>query len=340
MLKLAFGLTFPDLYATEGLARVDAAFLAFLRAADAGLAQRLVAGRASAAALDRGEESALLIAVAPHLEDFVALLFGIEAEVAALQRAQHELAPLYACKRQVVQRKAMNRYKGDEAAGFDDGALRAELESRLGARLEGLPGELAFARAVGAWGADEAAHASDIDLALRYAAWAAHTPAGKARHRSGVVFKAPRKLDYLRLIPVEHERRDGVDRLRLPDDHLRRRDGFALTDPGTDLAGGLDQANYCIWCHEQQKDSCSSGLREKKTAGGSQPPFKSSPFGAPLAGCPLEERDFRIPQAPRGGLGAGRAGDDLHRQSDGRRYRSSHLQRLHEIVHLPEAGTG
>ncbi len=41
MLKLAFGLTFPDLYATEGLARVDAAFLAFLRAADPALAERL-----------------------------------------------------------------------------------------------------------------------------------------------------------------------------------------------------------------------------------------------------------------------------------------------------------
>ncbi len=205
MLKLAFGLTFPDLYATDGLARVDASFLAFLRAADAALAERLAAARATKAALDRGEESALLIAIAPHLEDFVALLFGVEAEVAALQHAQHELAPLYACKRQVVQRKAMNKYKADEAACFDGDALRAELELRLGAPLDGLPGELAFARAVGAWSADEGAHSADIDLALRYAAWAAHTPAGKARHRTGVLFKAPRKLDYLRLIPVEHE---------------------------------------------------------------------------------------------------------------------------------------
>ena len=120
------------------------------------LAERLAAARATKAALDRGEESALLIAIAPHLEDFVALLFGVEAEVAALQQAQHELAPLYACKRQVVQRKAMNKYKADEAACFDGDALRAELELRLGAPLDGLPGELAFARAVGAWSADEA----------------------------------------------------------------------------------------------------------------------------------------------------------------------------------------
>jgi hypothetical protein len=45
--------------------------------------------------------------------------------------------------------------------------------------------------------------------------------------------------------------------------HLRRREGFALTDHGTDLAGALDQTNYCIWCHEQGKDSCSRGLKEK-----------------------------------------------------------------------------
>jgi hypothetical protein len=200
----------------------------------------------------------------------------------------------------------MHRYKADEAACFDGDALRAELELRLGAPLDGLPGELAFARAVGAWSTDEAAHGADIELALRYAAWAAHTPAGKARHRTGVLFKAPRKLDYLRLIPVEHEHMHGVDSFRLTDDHLRRRDGFALTDAGTDLAGGLDHANYCIWCHEQQKDSCSTGLREKKTPDGAPPPFKRSPFGVPLAGCPLEERisEFHKLRAEGWALGA------------------------------------
>src|SRR5215467_6144074 len=138
-------------------------------------------------------------------------------------------------------------------------------------------GELAFARAVVEWGRDETAHAADVDLALRYAAWAAHTPEGREFHRRGVLFKAPRKLDYMKLIPVEQETRHGVDVQRLGSEHLRRRDGFALTDPGTDLVGGLDQAHYCIWCHEQQKDSCASGLRDKKPADGGPAPFKKSP---------------------------------------------------------------
>jgi len=290
MLNPGFGLNFGDLYSNAGLLRLDNAFLEYLAAVDASLHGRLRTARSDPSALGRLGESELLLALAPHVEDFIARVFGVEPEVAALQAAQNELAPLFACKRQVVQRKALNRYKQDAAATFDGDALRAQLEARIGAPLVGPPGELAFAKAVGAWGRDEAANEADIDLALRYAAWAVQSTEGKARHKSGVLFKTPRKLDFMRLVPVEVETRNEVAMFRLPANHLRRRDGFALTDAGTDLAGSLDQSHYCIWCHEQQKDSCSSGLREKKPADGSAPPFRKSPFGVTLAGCPLEQK--------------------------------------------------
>jgi len=54
----------------------------------------------------------------------------------------------------------------------------------------------------------------------------------------------------------------------------------------TDLVGALDEANYCIWCHEQGKDSCSKGLKEKPPADG----FRKTVFGVALAGCPLEQK--------------------------------------------------
>ena len=76
---------------------------------------------------------------------------------------------------------------------------------------------------------------------------------------------------------------EGFARHSLP--HLRQRQGFGLTDAGTDLTGALDEANYCIWCHEQGKDSCSKGLRDRKTGA-----FQKSAHGATLAGCPLEEK--------------------------------------------------
>ncbi len=99
-----------------------------------------------------------------------------------------------------------------------------------------------------------------------------------------MLFKVPHRLDMHHLVPVETVERDGVTMLRLPEDDWRQREGFALTDPGTDLAGALDQANYCIWCHNQGKDSCSKGLKEKDGA------FKKSVFGVTLAGCPLDEK--------------------------------------------------
>lgn len=306
-LRLAHGLAFADLYSTAGARRIDAAFLAHLDAADATLAARLRDARHAPDALGTKAEGDLMVDLGPHVEDFVASLFGIEDEVRALEAAQHELAPLYATKRLFVQRKAMNAHKADAAQSFDGPALRAALEARIGAPIVGRRHELAFANAVAAWQRDEAANADALDLALRYAAWAAHTPEGRAVHRDGVLFRAPRKLDPMKLVPVVPATHAGVAALELDASHRRERTGFALTDPGTDLVGGLDQANYCIWCHEQGKDSCSRGLPEKKSADGSTPgiPFRKSPFDVTLAGCPLEERISEFHKLRAGGWAIG-----------------------------------
>ncbi len=274
-MQLAFGITFPDLYERDGLIKLDAAFLAFLGEADRALADRLSAARASAPS--GLAESQLLIALAPHVEDFVARLFGIEREARALAERHNELAPLYSVKRQFVQRRALHKVKPADLASFDPQAAASEL---FGGEFT----ELDFARTVTAWLTDEVAHAHPLERATRYAAWATTTPAGKAKHAAGVLFKAPQKLDYMRLVPVHTDTSRGFAAHRL--EPLRHREGFGLTDPGTDLTGALDEANYCIWCHEQGKDSCSKGLKEKAPAEG----FRSTLFGVPLAGCPLEEK--------------------------------------------------
>ncbi|HEX9571666.1 MAG TPA: FAD-dependent oxidoreductase, partial [Burkholderiales bacterium] len=194
----------------------------------------------------------------------------------------------YAVKRQFVQRRAANRIKPDEAAKLDGPALEAGLKKAFGGRFD----ELAFATSVAGWLADEAKHAAELELALKYAAWTLHTPAGRERVRRGVLFKTPAKIDPCNLITRAHRsEREGVVTYTIKPEHIRRRRGFALTDPGTDLAGALDQANYCIWCHTQGKDSCSKGLREKPPAEAPQKVvFKKSVFGVTLAGCPIEEK--------------------------------------------------
>ncbi|MCA2980426.1 MAG: pyridine nucleotide-disulfide oxidoreductase, partial [Myxococcaceae bacterium] len=74
-----------------------------------------------------------------------------------------------------------------------------------------------------------------------------------------------------------------------PDQHLRRRDGFKLTDRRFGAREVMNEVDYCVVCHEREKDSCSKGFKEKDAAaaGGT---YKKNQLGIPLAGCPLEER--------------------------------------------------
>jgi NADPH-dependent glutamate synthase beta subunit-like oxidoreductase/NAD(P)H-flavin reductase len=289
-LSLAHGLAFADLYSAEGLAKLDAAFLATL-APELGL--HLVAARQSPPA--GKEESTFLIELAPHVEDFVGGLFGIGKELQALAARHHELAPVFACKRLFVQRRALKAYKVEAAETFDGPALAADLELRFGEALT----EPSFARHVAAWEADEAANQEALELAARYAAWATLAPQGRIKHGSGVLFKTPRKLDPLHLVPVEPVTLNGVSMVELDAKHRRRREGFGLTDPGMDLTGALDQTHYCIFCHHQGKDSCAKGLKERDGT------FKKSAFQVTLAGCPLEEKISEMHELKAGGVPLG-----------------------------------
>ena len=293
-LALGFDLCFDDLHSREGLARLDARFLTSLGERDGELKGRLEAARADPASVKGDAESELLIALAPVLEDFVGALFAVEAELGASRAARADLAAVFEVKRQFVQRRATRKY-GAEAANLDGAGLRAALEPLIGAPLT----ELSFSKAVEHWLADEPAHAEPLDLAARYAAWATLSEAGKAAHHHGVLFRVPGKVDPLALVPVVDDPVAGVPAFGLSASHRRRREGFALTDQGTDVVGALDEANYCIWCHNQGKDSCSKGLREKTGE------FKKSPFGVTLAGCPLEEKISEMNLTAAGGLTVG-----------------------------------
>ncbi|MBI5165555.1 MAG: FAD-dependent oxidoreductase [Magnetospirillum sp.] len=250
-----FGIAFADLYRRDGLGRVDAAFLDSL---EPGLRDRLCAARAVPA-----DESELIVALAPALDDFLAALFGIRAETAALHARADALAPLYAARRLFVQRRAAKAVPAEVAAGLDGAALGAALAVRIGAGFD----DLAFAQAVLAWMDAEAAHGDDLALAERFAAWRV------TRADATPLFRLPRKRDPLALVPAQPVRLDGIAAVEGP--HHRHRDGFALTDPGTDLAGALAEVNYCILCHHQGKDSCSKGLKKAEVV---------------REGCPLEEK--------------------------------------------------
>ena len=281
---LRFDMNFTDLYRRDGLLKLDQAFLDYLQEGDPELCSRLNHARTHCGSLNNKDESNLLIAIAPWVDDFISKLFCIESEVHSLAARHHELAPLYSCKRQFVQRRAMNKVSEEDVSMVDGAALEEKLTIKFKAPFS----ELVFATKVTEWLKDETKNEENLKLALLYAAWALKTPSGRRRSQDGVLFKSHPKLDYLHLVPTITDNAEGYVTHR--NHHLRRREGFSLTDPGTDLVGALDEANYCIWCHEQGKDSCSKGLKEKTKLPEEPQTFKKSQFGVLLAGCPLEER--------------------------------------------------
>ena len=279
-LALGFGMAFDSLYRRDGLQAIDDHFVEFLRQREPELHNRLAAARTAPNSTVGEMEKDLVVDLAPVLDDFTAELFGIAAELNALRARDQALAPIYSVKRQFVQRRSAKKFTPVQAESFDGDALREQLERHLGGELT----ELRFSEKVESWLSVEAENSEALDVAARYAAWAVHSAEGKRRHGHGVLFKIPHKIEPEHLVPIETATVDGIASLRFPQTRLRQREGFALTDSGTNIEGALDQANYCIWCHNQSKDSCAKGIREKSGE------FKRNAFGVVMAGCPLEEK--------------------------------------------------
>ncbi len=101
--------------------------------------------------------------------------------------------------------------------------------------------------------------------------------------------KQPKALAYDNLVELHRPEADYPEVLEGPHHHLRRRDGFKLTDDRGTTREAMDQVEYCVICHQREKDSCSKGFKTKDpVAEGAH--YKKNPLGVPLIGCPLEEK--------------------------------------------------
>lgn len=104
------------------------------------------------------------------------------------------------------------------------------------------------------------------------------------RKKKWYSFKIPHPLDYQNLVHLIHPEPKLHNIMRGKTEAMRRRDGFKLTDDRGTLRDSLFETDYCLICHERDKDSCSTGLREKD---GSP---KRNPLGIKTEGCPLDEK--------------------------------------------------
>ena len=287
------GYRFADLFVPARLAQLDAEFRRELAAADAALSARFEAYRGGASG-EPPEDSELLIAVARHLSRFVAELFGnlgprqhlldVAAREAAIFRMKEFIS------RRAIKKHAAGTIPTDEAPALREAVARLaaelvpdrelDLELRLGLALARLlDEEQALAGAP-----PPAALKARLELYERWGAAHVHDHCAHEEVRGWVSFRFPHKIDPHNLVPIRRARPDLPNATTGPEEHRRRRDGFALTDHRMERREVASEVDYCLYCHNREKDSCSHGLREKDGS------LKKNPLGVELGGCPLDER--------------------------------------------------
>ncbi len=101
--------------------------------------------------------------------------------------------------------------------------------------------------------------------------------------REWSLFKIPGKISYEKLVEYDVVPVGGIDHIEGDAEHYRNRDGFDLTDGRYGMRTAMSEVDYCILCHEREKDSCSKGFREGEA-------FRKNPVGYELQGCPLGQK--------------------------------------------------
>ncbi|HEU4533515.1 MAG TPA: FAD-dependent oxidoreductase, partial [Polyangiaceae bacterium] len=181
--------------------------------------------------------------------------------------------------------------KVEKAGGAAWSDALGERAERLAAALAAAPAAAEAARPALAEPADPAAphRRAGALAALALGAIEAHLARRRADHDDGAhrwySLYEPRKLDHQRLV---HLRRPDPALPELfvgPEGADRDRYGFALTDRRGSTRYVQGEVDYCLYCHDRDKDSCSKGLRDAKTGA-----IKPNPLGVPLQGCPLDEK--------------------------------------------------
>ncbi len=134
-----------------------------------------------------------------------------------------------------------------------------------------------------------------LDRFERWASVHRFDPAARAAVAGWVSFHAPHHVDHEHLVPLRRPDPNLPNVMEGPPEHRRRRDGFQLTDERMSPREILNEVDYCLYCHDREKDSCSTGLRDKQGVA------KKNPLGITLNGCPLDERISEMHVLKKGG---------------------------------------
>jgi NADPH-dependent glutamate synthase beta subunit-like oxidoreductase/NAD(P)H-flavin reductase len=128
-----------------------------------------------------------------------------------------------------------------------------------------------------------------LSLADRWTYARALHPEAKELFHVWPTHRVPKPLVFDQLVQLHRPDPNLPETTEGPEHHLRFRDGFKLTDRRGTRRDVMNEVDYCVICHEREKDSCSRGFVAKDPVAEGHS-YKKNPLGIPLTGCPLDER--------------------------------------------------
>ncbi len=289
------GFGYADLFSPYGLRRLYDVWLRDLQSGDLALYDRYMA-YAQGAPLGPVELSELLVEVTPWVSEFLVRLFPqTKARLEQIAAATREDLHIFRFKDEFVKRRASKRPQAkDDAERAAVLAAGEALAQRLGLRAAQYNDELALAKAVchlldhetelkkrGPSDSELVAVRQDLDV---IGDWLMARKDELLHRYHFLSMHFPHQLDPQHLVPLRRPS-DKLPELFVGHPHkLRHRDGFKLTDRRASPREVLDQVDYCMYCHDREKDSCSKGMRDK------QGNVKQNAIGVAIPGCPLHEK--------------------------------------------------
>jgi NADPH-dependent glutamate synthase beta subunit-like oxidoreductase/NAD(P)H-flavin reductase len=274
------GFTFADLHRPARLRELYVKFVEQVKATEPELWSQWEQYRDVPEALSNIGRSNAIVSMAPHVSRFVSALFGVGEDAASLIAQTRAYDTLFRFKIDFVRRRALPLLKAGAhvEATADDHALVERV----------VAGQADPEMSVAAYGCslldrettDKAGAAAEIESLKRWCAAHVHDP----RFKNWVVFRFPENLDYDHLVHVKRPDASLREEMFGPDEKLRRREGFKLTDERYSRREVLSEIHYCVLCHERDKDTCSKGIRDKEGK------VTANPLGIALPGCPLDEK--------------------------------------------------
>jgi hypothetical protein len=271
------GYTFQQLFALDTLKTFDQQFLNSLSAE---LKQKLLAYRQQTHTFSNTEISELLLSCAPALEQFITQLFDIEFESTQLKDNIENNNPILQFKKWYVSRRARRRLnKNEKLPHFEQ--LDKWLEHKLACDYGDK--ELATAK-LGLYYLDNKdSYKEEVEQLTQWCIQAIKTAEGQKTVKNWISFNLPQQIDPQNLVPLI----PAQTHCQQAPAH-RQREGFNLTDAGMSLKQVQSEINYCLFCHENDGDSCSKGFLVKK--GQAESGFRKDALQNILTGCPLGEK--------------------------------------------------